>query len=136
MQQQKSRVIIIGSILAIVGSVIAVCPLSIDFLLGAHSLASGNSEFGQNLVNVGVFRIIFILLTIIFSVIFLVRNKSSRIFSSPLLLSTITTIVLPFVLKSSQVVGESIGGLFASVFLIIALIGGIVISIVSFRKGQ
>ena len=104
MQQQKSRAITIGSILSIVGSVIAVCPLSFDFVFGVYSLGS---EIGQNLVNVVALRMIFILLTITLSVIFLIRNKSSKILAGALLLSTIIPIALPFILKNSQSVGES-----------------------------
>jgi len=126
-QEQKSRAITIGAILSIVGSIIAICPLSVDFFMGGYS---DNKIFGMNVVRVVVFRLILILLVIVLSIVFLIRNKLSKILASILVILEVLLIGLPFAFGGAQ----SIGGLFASVFLIMALIGGIAIAIDSFRK--
>lgn len=133
-QQQNSRSLLVGSMLTIVASVIAICPLSFDFLLGGFS---ENKILGTNIMKVVILRLIAILLAVIFSVIFLVRNKSSRVLASILVLLEIVAIVLPFVFMISRnVVTESTGGLFASVFLIIALVGGVIVAIDSFKRSK
>ncbi len=84
-----------------------------------------------------ILRLIVILLAVIFPVIFLVRNKSSKVLASILVLLEIVAIVLPFVFESGRnFVSESVGGLFASAFLIIALVGGVIVAIDSFKKSK
>ena len=129
-QEQKSRAIIIGSIISIVASVLAMCPLFFDLTFG---IVSQGQQLGLHIMNIAMFRFILLLLIAILSVIFLIRKKSSIILSMGLILSEVVFIGLPYFVYANTG-AQSLGGLFGSILMLIALIGSIAIGTSSFRK--
>ena len=137
-QEQKSRAIIIGAIISVIAAFLAMISLSFDFIFGAIVI---QQEIGQNMMGIVAIRFVLIMLMIMFSVIFLVRNKPSIILSIGLILLEVGFIVLPlFVYRNMGLVigngpiAKSFGGLFASMVMLMGLVGSITIAISSFRK--
>ena len=137
-QEQKSRAIIIGAIISVIAAFLAMISLSFDFIFGAIVF---QQKIGQNMMGIVAIRFVLIMLMIMFSVIFLVRNKPSIILSIGLILLEVGFIVLPFFVYRNMglVIGngpiaEFFGGLFASMFMLMGLVGSITIVISSFRK--
>ena len=137
-QEQKSRAIIIGAIISLIAAFLAMVSLSFDFMFGVLVF---REQMGQNMVNIVAIRFVLILLMIMFSVIFLVRNKPSIILSIGLILLEVTFIALPFfayrnlgLVAGTGAIAKSFGGFFASLLMLMGLVGSITIAISSFRK--
>jgi len=137
-QEQKSRAIIIGAIISVIAAFLAMISLSFDFIFGVLVF---QEQMGQNMVNIVAIRFVLIMLMIMFSVIFLVRNKPSIILSIGLILLEVGFIALPFfvyrnlgLVAGTGAIAESFGGFFASLLMLMGLIGSITIAISSFRK--
>lgn len=125
---KKSTLRIIGAILSIVGSILSLCFLMIDVVLGSYT-SSEYADFAQDLINNSVYRMGLVLLIIILSTICISLPKPSKTFSIILLVVASITVFFPFLVENG---GSAFGGIFGSVLLVIALIGAVAMVVDSF----
>jgi len=136
-EPKKSTARIAGATVAIVTSIIAICPLSIEILIGGvtNSTATNSemSNWGADMIDLATLRIGLVLLIVLLSITNLVIKRASKFLSVILLITTIVAI-WPHVLPGIEAGTQSIGGLIGALFLLVALVGVLFLVVESFMK--
>lgn len=123
-KNKRSTLRIIGASLVILGGLLSLCFLVFDMALSVYT-SPDQMDIQEQIMNASMYRLGFVFITIILSIICVALKRPSRIISIILLVISAITAFSPWLMGS-------VGGLFGTVFLIFGTIGAVSLVVDSF----